>query len=225
MPRKNPPTRDASSVSTKAELAHSRIEAMIMFRDLPPGGFVSEARLAERIDLGRTPVREALQRLASEGLIEVHPKRGILIVPLSVESQLQVLEIRRTLEGLAVRLAAQRSQPQQRAEMAEVVDALKAFVGDDPREFAPLLKGSHGLIAAATQNPHLPVAMAPLHGLSRRFWFANLRDVALELRRGADFHVAMLTALCEQDEGAAVAASRALNDYLVAFAYATVRGG
>jgi DNA-binding GntR family transcriptional regulator len=196
---------------------------MIAFRDLAPGAFVSEAMLAELTGLGRTPVREALQRLAREGMIEIHPKRGILIAPLSVESQLQLLEIRRNLEGLAVRLAVERSQPQQRSAMATLVDSLKAFGGDDPRAFAPLLKRSHELIAAATQNPYLPMAMASLHGLSRRFWFANLRDVEAELRRGADLHIAMLTSICEQDRDEAVNASRALNDYLVEFAYATVR--
>ena len=218
-----PQSQTPSGISSKAALAHERIESLIVFCDLAPGAFVSEAMLAELTGLGRTPVREALQRLAVEGMIEIHPKRGILIAPLSVETQLQLLEVRRSLEGLAVRLAVERSRARQRAEMAELVESLKAFSGDDPRAFAPLLKRSHGLIAAATRNPYLPIAMASLHGLSRRFWFANLHDVEADLREGADLHVAMLTALSDQDLDKSVKASQALNDYLVDFAYATVR--
>jgi DNA-binding GntR family transcriptional regulator len=209
--------------ANKSDEAYGRIEEMITFQDLPPGRLVSEAGLAERTGLGRTPVREALQRLAREGMVEIHPSRGILVAPLSVESQLDLLEIRRSLEELAVRLAARRSTPSQRQAMLDLVQALGAFTGDDGRAFGPLLKRSHQLIAAAARNPYLPVAMAPLQGLSRRFWFANLRDVAADLREGADHHVAILRAVSEQDAEGAARASLALNDYLVEFAHRTLR--
>ena len=65
--------------------------------------------------------------------------------------------------------------------------------------------------------------MAPLHGLSRRFWFANLREVAADLRAGAEKHVAILRAIHAQDAEAATQASLALNDYLVEFAHRTLR--
>jgi DNA-binding GntR family transcriptional regulator len=198
---------------------------MITFQELPPGQLVSEAMLAELTQVGRTPVREALQRLAREGMIQIHPSRGVLVAPLSVESQLHLLEVRRSLEELAVRLAARRSEPALRQEMLELAQTLEAFTGVDYRAFGPLLKRSHGLITAATQNPYLPVAMAPLQGLSRRFWFANLRDVAADLRDGADRHVAILRAIHDQDAKAATRASLALNDYLVDFAHRTLRDG
>jgi DNA-binding GntR family transcriptional regulator len=207
----------------KADEAYRRIEELITFQELSPGQLVSEAMLAEISEVGRTPVREALQRLAREGMVEIHPSRGILVAPLSVESQLHLLEIRRSLEELAVRLAARRSGPALRQEMLALADALEAFSGDDYRPFGPLLKRSHGLIAAGAQNPYLPVAMAPLQGLSRRFWFANLRDVAGDLREGADKHIAILRAIHARDAEAAAQASLALNDYLVEFAHRTLR--
>lgn len=70
--------------------------------------------------------------------------------------------------------------------MLGLADTLEAFSGDDIRAFGLLLKRSHGLVAAGAQNPYLPLAMAPLHGLSRRSRFGNLRDVAADLRDGAD---------------------------------------
>jgi DNA-binding GntR family transcriptional regulator len=215
--------RRTEATANKSEHAYAWIEEMITFQDLPPGALVSETMLAERTGLSRTPVREALQRLAREGMIEIHPKRGILVAPLSVEAQLQLLEIRRSLEELAVRLAVRRSTPDHRRAMSELADALASFSGDDYRAFGPFLKRSHGLIASAAQNPFLPAAMAPLHGLSRRFWFANLQDVAADLRDGADKHVAILRAIHCQDAQAATHASLALNDYLVQFAHRTLQ--
>jgi DNA-binding GntR family transcriptional regulator len=208
--------------ANKSDQAYALIEEMITFQDLAAGELVSEAMLAEMTQLGRTPVREALQRLAREGLVDIHASRGILVAPLSVESQLHLLEIRRTLEELAVRLAARRSGPPVREGMLEVAEALAAFVGDDFRAFGPLLKRSHALIAAGAQNLYLPVVMAPLHGLSRRFWFANLRDVAADLRDGADKHIAILRAIHDEDAEAAARASLDLNDYLVEFAHRTL---
>lgn len=216
----DPPRVDAAN---KSDEAYVRIEEMITFRDLPPGQLVSEAMLARMTGFGRTPVREALQRLAREGMVEIHASRGILVAPISVESQLDLLEIRRSLEELAVRLAARRSGETEREAMLALADALAAFEGDDHRAFGPLLKRSHGLIAAGARNPYLPVAMAPLQGLSRRFWFANFRDVASDLRDGADRHMAILRAIHEQDAERAAKASLALNDYLVEFAHRTLR--
>jgi DNA-binding GntR family transcriptional regulator len=218
------PSRDRLAVDSanKSELAYAWIEEMITFQDLLPGALVSETMLAERTGLSRTPVREALQRLAREGMIEIHPKRGILVAPLSVEAQLQLLEIRRSLEQLAVRLAVRRSRASDRHRMAELATVLESFTGEDCRAFGPLLRRSHSLIASAAQNPFLPAAMAPLHGLSRRFWFANMRDVTADLRDGADKHIAILRAIHTQDEEAAVRASLALNDYLVQFAHRTL---
>jgi DNA-binding GntR family transcriptional regulator len=211
-----------ASPSTKSDEAYQRIEEMITFQDLSPGQLVSEAMLAELSQVGRTPVREALQRLAREGMVEIHPSRGILVAPLSVESQLHLLEVRRSLEELAVRLAARRSRPALREDMLELAQILEAFEGDDYRAFGPLLRRSHRLVADGAQNPFLPVAMAPLQGLSRRFWFANLRDIAADLRDGADKHIAILRAIQSQDAKAAAQASLALNDYLVEFAHRTL---
>jgi len=67
--------------------------------------------------------------------------------------------------------------------------------------------------------------MAPLHGLSRRFWFANMQDVAADLRDGADKHIAILRAIRAQEAEAATRASLALNDYLVQFAHRTLQHG
>ena len=205
----------------KADQAFLQIERLIVLQELPPGSLVSEKQLMELTGLGRTPVREALQRLARERLVEIHPNRGVLVPAASIEAQLKLLELRRTLEPFAVRLAAQRATPHQRRAAAALADeVLRATESVD--DFATFLRDAHALVVGATHNEFVEVAMAPLQGLSRRFWFGNLTDPHQDLAQAARLHNAILAAIADEDAEAAEAASIALSDYLFAFAYATL---
>jgi DNA-binding GntR family transcriptional regulator len=150
---------------------------MITFQQLATGSMVSEAKLMEITGLGRTPVREALQRLAWARMVEVHPRRGAFIPPISVEVQLKLLELRRCVEELAVRMASHRASTVQKQGMMQLAEELEALGDtDDIYTYGKLLKKIHTAIVAATQNEYLQLAMSPLQGLSRRFWFAHLKD-------------------------------------------------
>lgn len=208
----------------KSEQAYELLEEMITFRELEPGAMISESALMEATGLGRTPVREALQRLARERVVEIHPSRGIFVAQSSVDQQLRLLELRRVMEELAVRLATERAEPHQRKQMAQLADELATFEGTDVRRFAQLLKQAHRSIDDAAHNDYLEVAMAPLQGLSRRFWFAHLHDIEFDLRQAGAKHSAILRAICSGDQEAAAKASVSLNDYLTEFAYDTLRG-
>ena len=205
----------------KADQAFLQIERLIVLQELLPGSLVSDKQLMELTGLGRTPVREALQRLARERLVEIHPNQGVLVPAASIEAQLKLLELRRTLEPFAVRLAALRATANQRrtaATLAEDVRGATTSVVD----FATFLRDAHALVVSATQNEFVEVAMAPLQGLSRRFWFGNLSDPHQDLAQAGELHTAILTAIAVGDAEAAEAASLALSDYLLAFAYATL---
>lgn len=208
--------------TNKAQQAYDAIEQMIVFQELAPGSLVSEARLMDRTGLGRTPVREALQRLARDHLVEIHASRGVLVPPTSIEAQLKLLELRRTLESLAVQLAADRADTMQKSQMLSLAEDLTNLEPATPREFAALLKRAHESIAAAAQNEFLETAMAPLQGLSRRFWFAHIVDADEELGVAAKLHRDILISISRGDEQEAISASIALNDYLVNFAYETL---
>ncbi len=205
----------------KAESAYQELERMITFQKLPPGSLVSESMLTEMTGFGRTPVREALQRLAREGMVQIHPNKGVLIPAASLEAQLRLLELRRELESLAVQLACKRARQQQRAAMAEMVRRLteETFT---LREYLDTVTATHHMIAEAADNDFLADAMAPLQGLSRRFWVAHVTNADNEITKGAQLHRRILTAILTSNEADAKSASHALNNYLVAFAYATV---
>lgn len=206
----------------KAEEAYHKIERMIVFRDLDPGSLVSEALLMERTGVGRTPVREALQRLARNRMVEIHANKGVLIPPISIEAQLRMLELRRVLEAFAVRLGSHRADSRDRAGMQLMVDRLSRETFT-LMAYVETVKETHDLIIAGAHNEYLAETMAPLQGLSRRFWYTHVVDEETEIKTGANLHIAILQAILGRDADAAEAASHDLNDYLVSFSYATLR--
>lgn len=200
------------------------IERMIVLQEIPPGSLVSEKQLMELTGIGRTPVREALQRLARDRMVEIHPQRGVLVPASSVEAQMKLLELRRQLEPFAARLAATRATATQRERARELALAATDQDTVSLADFPDFLREAHELIVSSAHNEFLSVAMAPLQGLSRRFWFSHLKEPELELAQAASLHSSILTAIAENDEVQAAAASVALNDYLIAFAYGTLSG-
>lgn len=207
------------AVQGKADGAYTAIERMIILQEIAPGSLVSESMLTASTGFGRTPVREALQRLSREGMVQIHPSKGVLVPAATVETQLRLLEVRRALEGLAVQLACSRADAGNRRQMAAMVDRLthEEFTLDT---YLDTVKATHHLIAAAAANEYLADALAPAQALSRRFWIAHMRDEEQQISTGSNLHRTILEAILAGDESAATAASLALNDYLVDFAYA-----
>ena len=92
---------------TLTEQAYNRLEEMIVTLRFAPGAVLSEQALATEIGIGRTPVREALQRLAREGLVLVLPRKAIIVTDTDPRRQLLVLEVRREIERLLARTSAE----------------------------------------------------------------------------------------------------------------------
>jgi DNA-binding FadR family transcriptional regulator len=111
------PVQRAESMT---EQAYRVIEEQIVTLRLKPGEVLSEQMLSATCGIGRTPIREALQRLAREGLITVLPRKGILVSDLNPRTQLLVLEVRRELERLLSRAGAERATAAQRGQLLEI---------------------------------------------------------------------------------------------------------
>ena len=109
------------------ELAYSRIAEWLITEKLQPGEPLGEMSLASRLNIGRTPVREAIHQLAQEGLVEVFPRRGAFVARTSLKDVKELFEIREALEGTAARLAPRRSDPQE-------LSSLKAKFDEAERE-------------------------------------------------------------------------------------------
>lgn len=204
----------------QSEQAVVALQRLIEQGELRPGSMVSERGLMEATGLGRTPVREAIQRLALSHMLRIHPNKGIEIPAISVEDQLSGLEVRRAVEVLAVELACQRAAE---ADIAAIA-ALKARLagGFDLRGYSETVRETHALIIQAAHNPYLEALMVPLQTLSRRFWIMHVRDEQAEIAHGKRLHQDILKAILARDAAAAAAASLALNSYLVEFALSVV---
>jgi DNA-binding GntR family transcriptional regulator len=178
-----------------AEMAYQRIEEMIVSRLLPPGAMISENKLSEDLGCGRTPIREALQRLKFEGYVEIHPRRGAQVTPIDVTRQLELLEVRRPLEDLAVRLAAARARPAERADLLRLADEIVAAAAEGDRaRYLRANRAIHELRAQATHNTMLERTLRPISAMSRRFWYTQIEDTD-SFMRAADLHAATSRAI------------------------------
>src|SRR5262249_20994872 len=107
--RNAPSARRAESLTARASRA---IEARNVSVRLKPGDVLSEQSLSVSTKFGRTPIREALQRLSREGLITILPRKGVLVSDINPRNQLLLLEVRRELERLLSRTGAERATPE-----------------------------------------------------------------------------------------------------------------
>ncbi len=204
------------------ERAYRRLEELIATLQLEPGAVLSETALAQRLGIGRTPVREALQRLAGEGMVTILPRRGILVSELDLGKHMRLLEVRRELERLIARSAARRATREERRAFAELATALEqAAAEDDAIAFMRLDRHFNAMTLAASHNEFAAKAMRHMQGLSRRFWYQHYQAV-LDLPRSARLHKEVASAIAEADEAGAAAASDRLIDYIEEFARATV---
>src|SRR3954454_17226703 len=109
-----------SGAESLTEKAYRLIEELIVTLQIAPGTVVSEASLSERLGIGRTPIREALQRLARERLVVIMPRRGIVVADENINTQLRLIELRREIEPLLAQLAPRRASDEQRRTFTEI---------------------------------------------------------------------------------------------------------
>jgi DNA-binding GntR family transcriptional regulator len=184
---------------------------------LAPGAVVSEAELSERLGIGRTPIREALQRLARERLVNILPRRGIVVSEINVKSQLRLLEVRRELERLISRSAARRATDQEREQFRRLAANFgKSAKANDDVAFMRTDREFNSLQAAATHNEFAIGAMGLMHGLSRRFWYIHYKQAA-DMPLTAKLHADIARAIADGDEDRAGKATDKLLDVIEKF--------
>ena len=192
-------TTDFEPVATKA---YRVLEHMIVTLELPPASFVTEGALIELLGFGRTPVREAIQRLAWEGLLDVRPRAGIAIAPLHPGDWLRVLDARRGVEVVLARSAARFVTREAADLFHEAALAMqRAVISGNVLAFLQADKALDEALAIAADNPFAARLAAPLQTHSRRFWFRYKADTGLA--ESAEHHVALIRSILDGDEEAA----------------------
>ena len=202
--------------------AYQELEERIVTLQLQPGEVLSETALSEQLGIGRTPIREALQRLAREGLILILPRKGILVSEINLSKQLLVLEVRRELERLMARAGAARRTGPERDAFLEIANGMEHAARDnDDIAFMRYDNDFNALIARAAHNEYALRAIDLMNGLSRRFWYVHYKEAA-DLPLCARLHASVARAIANGDPEQAAAASDRLVDYVETFTRATV---
>jgi DNA-binding GntR family transcriptional regulator len=207
---------------TLTEQAYNRLEEMIVTLKLAPGAVLSEQVLSAELGIGRTPIREALQRLAREGLVLVLPRKAIIVTETDPRRQLLVLEVRREIERLLARASAERATQAERQRFQAIADGMDATAkANDDIAFLRLDRELNALLAEAAHNEYAARSMRALNGHSRRFWYLHYKEAA-DLPKCARLHADEARAIARGNAARAMAASDRLMDYVESFTRATV---
>ncbi|MGE6743111.1 GntR family transcriptional regulator [Allorhizobium pseudoryzae] len=203
-----PPSPDSLS-----RQAYRALEQMIVTLRLSPGALVTEKQLIELAGHGRTPVREAIQKLEWQGLIVVRPRIGLQISDIVASDHREILAVRRRLEPYAASLVATHADDRQRERLIGCARDMGAAAAlSDMHAFLSADKRFDDLVEEACPNRFLTGSLAALQTHSRRLWFATATLEAMD--RSVGLHVSVIRAIQKQDAAEAAAATERLLDYL-----------
>jgi len=207
--KRTPPKIPALSLS---EQAYQELKTRILTLQLRPGAFLNENALSELLGIGRMPVHQAVQRLNSEGLVEVIPRKGLVIRPDSLKDMLALIEARLAMEPNTTALAAERATKEQVSALKQLVMESKKIVSQSERlSFMKLDRAFHGLIAESAGNKILADAQRPLHERSELIWHLRImKEDGLVVNQRE--HMNVFSAIAEHD---AKAARKAMEDHLL----------
>ena len=195
-------------------LVCDELRRLVVTGELAPGARLVEDRLAAQLGVSRNPVREALQTLASEGFVELLPRRGAMVAQITADQAEELFDVRMALESLAARLAARNASPAAVAELTAVLHrARSATEAGDYDLLASCNTAFHELVVAASGNEYLSLLVAPM---ARRVQWVFRASAASRAPHSWAEHEGLMQAIADGDEeraallaGAHVAAARA----------------
>ena len=208
---------------SQAQTAHRLVEEMIVTLKLPPGSRVSEQQLSAQLGIGRTPVREALQRLAYERTIRIQPRSGVVVSDIDITAQFKLIEVRREIERILVSRAARLAGSHVRRRFLELVERFDtAAAENNERIFISADGAFNRLLVETADNEYAAAAMAPMQAQTRRLWYVYFQEYG-DVCTVAQLHSDIARAIAAGDEAAARKASDALIDYVEDYTYKTVK--
>jgi DNA-binding GntR family transcriptional regulator len=154
-----------------ADRAYIELRDRIVTLRVPPGAPIDEDTIGSELHMGRTPVREAIKRLALENLVTVFPRRGTFASEINITDLAAISDVRVVLEGQAAVRAAERITPAQREELELLLAELRESHGsDDTGQLMALDARVHRFIYRCTGNPYLEQTLTRYLNLSLRIW-------------------------------------------------------
>tara|TARA_R100000365_G_scaffold3689_1_gene13595 strand:+ start:20061 stop:20717 length:657 start_codon:yes stop_codon:yes gene_type:complete len=196
------------------DTAYDEIRKLIVTCELRPGQPLTVTDLAEALNIGRTPVIQAIDRLAVDGLVDVMPRKGIVVSPVSLDDFMEVIEMRMVNETAAVRWAAERASRAEIAMMEANLAAIwRAAKDRNIEEFISLDRDFHRLITQSASNRILGDVLSSLHDKALRFWFISLKAPDHNIRV-CEQHAAVIEGI---KSGNLDVAEKAMREHIASF--------
>jgi DNA-binding GntR family transcriptional regulator len=209
-----PAPADAQSGAPIAERAYRELRDRIVTLRLAPGTALREDELMAELGIGRTPLREAVKRLALENFVAVQPRRGTYVTEVDAAEIIHITEVRAELEGYAAGLAARRMDAGARRDAESLLEEIERLArGGDPEALMGLDRRIHSFIWAASGNPYLIDTLERYFSLSLRVWYVVL-DRVPGLGHAVHDQVDLLRALIDRD---AQLARTIMREHVLAF--------
>ena len=159
------------------DVVFNTLRQAILKGELEPGERLMEIQLAERLGVSRTPIREAIRKLELEGLVLMIPRKGAEVAEISEKSLREVLEVRRSLEELAIELACQRITPEELTDLEEAENGFaRAVETGEVMAIAESDEHLHELIYQATANERLVQILNNLREQMYRYRLEYIKD-------------------------------------------------
>lgn len=193
---------------SRSQVVYATLKDMIRNGTLKPGHRMREIEIAQAQGVSRTPVREAMNRLVSEGMLEISAARGIAVTELSKQQVLEIYALREFLEGASARFAAQHASLPEMRSLRDLLESASDSPEDDAHLHSDLNKRFHGQIAEAAHNNYLGRALALLAD-SLMLVPGTTFEIPGRVRETIDEHRAILKAIDDRDADAAEASARA----------------
>ncbi|HTH97334.1 MAG TPA: GntR family transcriptional regulator [Stellaceae bacterium] len=213
-PNQRPPSpragrRQQAGQPSLRDIAYDLIKHRITTCAYKPGEYLNEAFVSANLGIGRTPVHQALDRLMLEGLVDVIPRKGVIVKPISLDEVMQIIEVRTLNECYGVRLAAANASPDQVARLTDILTRTAQWIAARNNEEIMMLdREFHGVLAQASRNDVLAEHLGRLHDRSIRFWALSLTTPGHH-QAVQEQHQAILAAIRDRDPAGAEQAMRA----------------
>ena len=211
---------DEKSLSLE-EMVYERLEEEILTGQLTTESSLTEISLSKRLGVSRTPVRGALHRLAEEGLVEIIPNKGAVVLGVNIKDLIDIYHIRMRLEGLSSSIAAKRISKDELNKLIETVELAEFYVSKkDTEHLKELDTVFHSIIYKASGNRLLSKTLSELHRKIKRYRKLSL-SVETRVESMVEEHREILNAIINGDSEladklTAVHIEKALNNIIVA---------
>jgi len=203
----------SSATDLISDRAYAELRERIVTLRLAPGTVLREDELMGELAIGRTPLREAVKRLALENLVAVQPRSGTYVTSVDAADIVHISEVRAELEGQAAELAARRLDADTRTRFAAVLDRITTGERADQDALMALDESIHRLVWDASGNPYLAETLERYFVLSLRVWYVVL-DRVPGLGAAVLDHARLIEAILAGD---AVRARALMHEHVVAF--------